>query len=222
MKNIIIEIELANLTQTSIARKTGINQATLSKIFNGVRQINDDQAHAILTKALDYKDSEALAMIAKWKMQELAKNAGIELPEGSIPLTDNFEYVPLVSEVSCGEGMEIESIMSRSDYEALVPVPKEYIKQLDKTFAFTAKGNSMATEIQDGDTVVVQQSKDYIPGKVYLYKLGNDFGLARLKKETNGDVIIVKANHQYPPIQVGQRDIEICGVVQVVLNLRIY
>jgi SOS-response transcriptional repressor LexA len=215
-------IEQSGETQTDIAKKMGVTHASLNHLLTGRRKLSDDKFYDILVKAFNYTHQEAVEQIAKWRMETLAEEAGIKIPDGAIPMADNYEYVPLVSEVSCGEGMEIEAIMNNKEHEALVPVPKEYIKDLDKTFAFTAKGNSMSNEIQDGDTVVIQQTKSYTPGKVYLYKLGEDFGLARLKREPDGNVTIQKANPQYPPVQVGGNDIEVCGVVQVVLNLRVY
>lgn len=215
-------MESHDMNQSELAHKSGINRSSINHMLSGRREFSDDKICEILTKGFAYSHQEATEQIAKWRMKTLAEEAGIELPEGAIPMTDNYKYVPLLAEVSCGEGMDMDAIITNGEHEALVPVPNKYVKDDKKTFAFTAKGNSMSTEIQDGDTVIIQHTKEYSPGKVHLYKLGEDFGLARLQKEPDGSVTIKKANPQYAPIQVGGRDIEICGVVQVVLNLRIY
>lgn len=215
-------IEQRGLSNSDVARALGVNRSNISMYFSGKRELTDDKILDILTKALNFRLQDAKEELAKLRAEEYFSKAGLDLPEGAIPMADNYTYVPLLAEVSCGEGIDMEAVISSGEHEALVPVPNDYIKDDKKTYAFTAKGSSMSTEIQDGDTVVIHLTKEYSPGKVHLYRIGEDFGLARLQRETDGSVTIKKANPQYPPVQVGGREIEVCGVVQVVLNLRVY
>jgi len=211
-----------NISGVDMAKKLDRTPASISLLINGKRPLTDDLILDILIKVFSFTYDDATAKIGEWRIAEYSEKLGLNMPDGAVPMAENYTYIPLVSEVSCGQGMDMDTIIANGEHEALIPVPNEYVKDDTKTFAFTAKGNSMSNEIQDGDTVIIYQTKDYTPGKVYLYKLGEDYGLARLKREPDNTVTIQKANPQYPPVQVGQRDIEICGVVQVVLNLRVY
>lgn len=222
MKKLLIEIEKNGLKQIEVARTSGINQTTLSKYFNGVRDISDEHVIDVLTKSLNFNLEDSRRYLARWRAEEYFSQAGIELPEGAVPMTDNFEYVPLLAKVSCGDGIDMDAIMEDGEHEALIPVPKEYISDKKRTFAFTASGDSMSPEIQNDDTVIVEYSKELSTTKIHLIKYGNEFMFGRVVKTSQG-IEIDKTNRTYPPIRIpAGSDFEVCGVVKAVLNLRVY
>lgn len=217
-------MEVSNVSSADIARYTGYTPASISMLLNGKREFSDERLIEVLTKTKPFglNFHQAKQKIAIWRFQEYADWAGIELPEGAIPMADNFEYVPLLADVSCGEGVDMEAIMEGDEYEALVPVPKEHISDKKKTFAFTAVGDSMSPEIFDGNTVIVEHTKEYFPTKIQLIKYGSEFMFGRVVQTAKG-FEIDKTNSTYPSIRVpAGADFEVCGVVKAVFNMRVY
>lgn len=217
-----IEIEKSGLTYTKLAEKIGVQHSWISNILSGKRNLTDEKAKDLLTKGLGYSAFDALGLIAKWRIEEYADVSGINIPDNAIPMAENFEYIPLLAKVSCGDGIDMDSIMEGDEYEALVPVPKEYIFDKKKTFAFTAVGDSMNPEILNDDTVIVEYTKELMPSKIHLIKYGNEFMFGRIVQTAEG-YEIDKANRSHPSIRIPSgNEFEICGFVRAVLNLRIY
>lgn len=209
MKKLQLLIDSEDLTQTYVAQKSGINRTTLSKIYNGVREISDNHAHDILTKVLNYKDSEAREMLAQWKIEELAEQAGIELPDGARVDLKGWHKVPFITEVSCGEGVDITDLIE--DLNQFTSAPDHMVSDPDKTFAFLAKGDSMIPDVNDGDVVIIEHVKEIIPSRIQLVKIDGKLLLGRVHRTQDG-YEIDKSNRSFSsiPVRHGQA-FEVCG-----------
>jgi DNA polymerase V len=75
-------------------------------------------------------------------------------------------------------------------------------------------GNSMlGAGINDKDVIIVDRSKEALPGKIVVAVLDGELTVKRLEKSRNG-YVLVPENPQYQPITVqSEQELVIWGVV---------
>ena len=113
------------------------------------------------------------------------------------------------SEASC-------SFPSPSEQYAGTPLDLNQllVKKPEATFFVRAVGNSMTgAGIQNGDILVVDRSRDPVPGNIVIACIDNEFTVKYLRRDERGTVL-EPANPEYPPIILSEgMQVRVFGVV---------
>lgn len=124
---------------------------------------------------------------------------------------DDFTYVPIVGNISCGNGLLVYE-----DIEGYEVTPKEWVKG-GEHFYIRAKGDSMiGARIYNGDLLLIRKQPVVENGEIaaVLNRDTNEVLLKRLYK--NGDQLILQSeNPNYGPIFSPPADIKILGKLKM-------
>lgn len=93
------------------------------------------------------------------------------------------------------------------------------IKTSVSTFALTLKGDSMASEFLDGDTILIDPLEKPEPGEFILAKVGNDILFRKYRLDNLGQFSLQPLNADYPVISSDEVQIQIIGTL---IEHRIY
>ena len=124
--------------------------------------------------------------------------------------------IPVLGNVAAG--IPISAVEDILDYEE---VPISWQSQ-GEFFALRIKGDSMESDINDGDTVIVKQQSDANNGDTVIALVnGDDATCKRLQKLDNG-INLVSNNSKYPPMYFSNEEIATKPVVIIgkVIELR--
>ena len=124
--------------------------------------------------------------------------------------------IPVLGNVAAG--IPISAVEDILDYEE---VPMSWQSQ-GEFFALRIKGDSMESDINDGDTVIVKQQSDANSGDTVIALVnGDDATCKRLQKLDNG-IMLVSNNSKYPPMYFSNEEIVTKPVVIIgkVIELR--
>lgn len=139
------------------------------------------------------------------------KNRGIKLNDDSIQTVQ----IPLVGKVSCGS-----PIFAEANIEGFIPVQKNFLKSLFKSYFFLkANGDSMnEAGIEDGDLLLIEKRENAQPGEKVLALIGDEATVKFYKLGDGYAVLLPKSsNPEHKPIIVNE-SLSIQGVVVEVIK----
>lgn len=190
-------------TQTALAAKSGISQATVGRILRG-EAIPGASTLAALAKTLDVsveylmgseQPKVAARPILTWDYPD-------ELPLGEFAMIRRLSI-----KLSAGNGHEL--VQAFAD-DSLQPQAfrADWIRKMGlkpgKLASMTATGDSMAERIQDGDAIVVDMAQtEIVDGKVYALWYDGGERVKRLYRLPGGGLRIHSDNPKYAPIDIG-------------------
>ncbi len=115
--------------------------------------------------------------------------------------------LPLLGEAAAGR--PIEALL----HEETISVPSSMARR-DGTFALRVRGDSMQNDgILDGDIVVVESRPVAENGQTVVAVIDGEATVKRFHRERGGRVRLQPANDRYPPMILGEQDVEIRGIV---------
>ncbi|MBU6280677.1 transcriptional repressor LexA [bacterium] len=115
--------------------------------------------------------------------------------------------LPLLGEAAAGR--PIEAML----HEETIAVPSMMARK-DGTFALRVRGDSMQNDgILDGDIVVVESRPVAENGETVVAVIEGEATVKRFHRERGGRIRLQPANDRYPPMILGEQDVEIRGVV---------
>jgi SOS-response transcriptional repressor LexA len=153
-------------------------------------------------------------------MIDLAEQAGIEIPDNSRVDLKGFHKIPFMTDVSCGDGIDIEDLLD--DLNTFTTAPDSMVSKPEKTFAFRAEGDSMIPDISSGDVVIIEHSSELSTSRIHLINLDGKMLLGRVHRTQNG-YEIEKSNRNFSSIPVRHNQkFKICGFMTGVINYKNY
>lgn len=187
------------ISQEKLAKLTGYSdRSSITKIEQGKVDLPETKIK-IFAQAL----GTTPAYLMGWTEEDTSKET-------------NALRIPVLGNVAAG--IPISAVEDILDYEE---VPISWQNQ-GEFFALRIKGDSMESDINDGDTVIVRQQSDADSGDTVIALVnGDDATCKRLQKLDNG-IMLVSNNAKYPPMYFSQEEIETKPVVIIgkVLELR--
>lgn len=220
-------IEENGMTQVEVAQKAGINRVYLNHVLTGVRKPTEKTLLKILVGAFDYKTSEASSLIQKWKLEEAAR----QLPEDKarlimqdlmsgdedsilVPLDPSRDLIstPILGHIVCGP-------LRQSDAIGDFYWSKDLIRRGHTYYTLIADGLSMFGKVDPGDNILIEQCSENKPGKIMVFRIGDEYALGYLYIDQDGFVEVRKSNREFPPIKIGDSSFEICGVVRAITKV---
>ncbi|QEY25814.1 helix-turn-helix domain-containing protein [Neisseria zalophi] len=99
----------------------------------------------------------------------------------------------------------------------VIPITGEFImsnlKGSNSTFAFTLKGDSMANDFLEGDTIFIDIAVKPEPGEFVLARVGSDVLFRKYKIDSIGQFSLQPLNLDYPIISSNEAEIKIIGIL---------
>jgi phage repressor protein C with HTH and peptisase S24 domain len=176
--------------QSAVARTLEISRQGLNGVLRGSKGVSDR------------------------RLEEIAAAAGVTVDfilNGPPPSGDSrgdTVSIPIVEiEASAGPGLSTAMRPSTVDY---LPMPEWLARRLgpiDSLEVVTARGDSGAPEISDGDLVMLDKSKPYRGEALYVIVLDGDLAIKRLQREAGG-MRVLSRNPAYPPIEIPAGEVD--------------
>ena len=195
-KNFQKFLERRGLTQTDIAEKMEVSNATISYWLSGTKTPRMDKLGR-------------LAKILNTTIHALTEENGFEeynrqLPSGLIPISDLHRHrIPVLGSIAAGE-----PVYDPEFPDVVVDGP------LDADFALRVHGDSMTPGYLDGDLVFLRSVPD-VPhnGSVCAVSVDNEAALKHVFRYAD-HVLLTSDNQQYEPMaySFAEHDIRILGV----------
>ena len=186
------------ISQEKLAALTGYSdRSSIAKIEQGKVDLSETKIK-IFANAL----GTTPAYLLGWEDENITSTSALK--------------IPVLGNVAAG--IPISAVEDILDYEE---VPVSWQSQ-GEFFALRIKGDSMESDINNGDTVIVKQQSDANSGDTVIALVnGDDANCKRLQKLDNG-IMLVSNNSKYPPMYFSQEEIVSKPVVIIgkVIELR--
>ena len=197
-KNLKYYLKIRNKTQLDLAKAIGVSNTTINNYVKGYNTPRMDK----LDKICNYLRIERSDLL--------------NTSSGEEKKTVSALKIPVLGNVAAG--VPISAVEDILDYEE---VPVSWQSQ-GEFFALRIKGDSMESDINNGDTVIVKQQSDANSGDTVIALVnGDDATCKKLQKLDNG-IMLVSNNAKYPPMYFSQEEIITKPVVIIgkVIELR--
>lgn len=193
-------MDIARLSASDLANKTGIDKSAISNYVNGKYMPKQDKIY-LLAQALGVSPSwlSAIDYVIGTALKPVIdiKNTGIKIPVlGSI-----HAGIPIVAIEEVEDWEEIPEALARTG---------EYI-------ALRVSGDSMTPEIRNGDVAIIRRQEDIESGQIAAVLVnGEEATLKQIKKTAQGIVLVglnpaVYAPHLYTWDEVSALPVRIYG-----------
>lgn len=170
--------EQRSLTQRAVALRSGISNATISRIEAGL-VLPDTRTLTAIGKALNVN------------LLNFANKDDIDLNN---TVKTKGKWIPVYGEIAAGIPIEaIEDIVDEEEISADMAASGEHI-------ALRIKGDSMSPRIQSGDVVIIRLQPQVENGEVAAVLVNGDSATLKVvRKEKNG-LWLFAANPAYLPV----------------------
>ena len=200
------------LTQTELAKLSGVSQGQLSEIESSSSTNARVGTLASLASALGVDPSELLAPAAPDAEKRLPLTRGgkpVDIPVAPVRVTPaKLASVPVLGVVPGGPLMLVE----QSTEAEMVAVPPEVLIYAPRAFAVRVSGTSMEPLIQHGDYAIADPDTGWKDGSTVIAQIDGDVTIKRIGR-INGDLALVPINDGHDPIILGEQQVHIQAVV---------
>ena len=192
----------------AFALACGISQSGLSRISDGGYPTLPILAN--IAKANNVSLDWLTFGIGSMAIEQAARIEQIQDVNGHLINVNEFYFIPKYREVA---------EQSAQDFLAF---RKNWIDTVVKAnpaklFSINVSGDSMSGEIEDGDTLLVNQEEVALSDGIYLLRIDGDLLVKRVQKLPNQIIRVSSANKVYEPFQIDMNDLpkdfEIMGKV---------
>ena len=200
-------------SQRQLAIKAGINEATVSRIWNAT-QLPDEITLVKIAQALGVEVAEALtqagypvelvpvrpAAPADFKCEIIGDSGGIAFPTSPITSDSIGEvwkvpeqvYLSIISVVRAGPGG-----IAFEDPQGYATVDRGSVPSGSRYFYLRVKGESMAPEIMPGDLALVREQPEVEYGELAVVIVDGEEGTIKRVFPKNGEVFLQATNPCY-------------------------
>ncbi len=190
-------------TQTTLAEALGVNRSAISQ----ARKKDAIPAKWLLTLFRSY------GLNPDW----IETGAGPSFIPHQNSNQSGFIHIPKVKARLCAGGGSFEV---GSAVEGYYSFQKSWIRQKGTTSKMVLMdifGNSMAPEMRDGDTVLIDQAqKDILSGAIFAVGVEDTIMVKRVEKHPNA-LVLLSDNKDYAPIYLKSHDIESIRIIGKVI-----
>lgn len=188
--------EEQNMSMSELSRRVGIAKSAISRYFNGTRELPLNRIGdfaSVLHTTPDYL---------------LGIDYEPQPPQGL--------KIPVLGTVAAG--IPISAVEDILDYEE---VPQSWENQ-GEFFGLRIKGDSMETDINDGDTVIVRQQSTANNGDVVIALVNGDDATCKKFEKLDNGIMLISNNSKYSPMYFSNEEVATKPVVIIgkVVELR--
>lgn len=175
-------LNFRNMKPVELHEKTGISESLLSKYLSG---------NAIARQRKIALISEALNINPVWLM-------GYDVPMEETK-TDNLgnpiTEVPLLGTVKAGY-----DYMAQENWEGMIEVDQDIIKDGSDYFALKIKGDSMSPVLIENDIVIVKKQEDFENGDLVVAIINGDEATIKKGRKSDNSILLQPLNTAYEPL----------------------
>lgn len=178
--NLKYYLKLKNKTQLDLANAIGVSNTTINNYVKGYNAPRMDKVDRIC-KYLGISRSDLIEEKSEQKPQGLK--------------------IPVLGTVAAG--IPISAVEDILDYEE---VPQSWENQ-GEFFGLRIKGDSMETDINDGDTVIVRQQPTANNGDVVIALVNGDDATCKKFEKLDNGIMLISNNSKYSPMYFSNEDV---------------
>ncbi len=202
-------LELREMTQTELARRSGISKSSISRYVKGDWVAKMDAVRA-MAEALNVSEQWLSGYDAPMRRPDDTAPLPADIP-GAIPMPRMVPR-PLLGDIACGL-----PLLAAENIAGYVMVPED----VPCDFVLRCKGDSMIrAHILDGSLVYIRACPEVAPGEIAAVVIGDEATLKRVYIE-DGTVRLVAENPDYAPMVYAGADaaeVRILGAVTAWTN----
>ena len=175
-------LKFRNLKPVELHEKTGISESLLSKYLSG---------NAIARQRKITLISDALNINPVWLM-------GYDVPMEEVKtdkLGNPISEIPLLGTVKAGY-----DYMAQENWEGMIEVDKDIIKDGADYFALKIKGDSMSPVLIENDIVVIKKQEDFENGDLVVAIINGDEATIKKGRKNDTSIVLQPFNPNYEPL----------------------
>ena len=175
-------LKYRHMKPVELHEKTGISESLLSKYLSG---------NAVARQKKITLISDVLNINPVWLM---GYNVPIEELKTDLlgnPIVD----IPLLGTVKAGY-----DYMAQENWEGMIKVDKDVIKDGFDYFALEVKGNSMSPVLIEGDIVIIKKQEDFENGDIVVAIIDGDEATIKKGKKSDNSILLQPLNPDYEPL----------------------
>ncbi len=175
-------LKFRNIKPVELHEKTGISESLLSKYLSG---------NAIARQRKITLISDALKINPVWLM-------GYDVPMEEVKtdkLGNPISEIPLLGTVKAGY-----DYMAQENWEGMIEVDKDVIKDGADYFALKIKGDSMSPVLIENDIVVIKKQEDFENGDLVVAIINGDEATIKKGRKNDTSIVLQPFNPNYEPL----------------------
>ena len=175
-------LNFRNMKPVELHERTGISESLLSKYLSG---------NAIARQRKIALISETLNINPVWLM-------GYDVPmeETQVDYLGNpVTKIPLLGVVKAGY-----DYMAQENWEGMIEVDKDIIKDGADYFALKIKGDSMSPVLIEDDIVIIKKQEDFENGDLVVAIINGDEATIKKGKKSDNSILLQPLNTTYEPL----------------------
>ena len=171
-----------NMKSVELHEKTGISESLLSKYLSG---------NAIARQRKISLISEALNVNPVWLMGYDVPMEEMKIDKLGNPVAE----VPLLGTVKAGY-----NYMAQENWEGMIEIDRNIIKDGSEYFALKIKGDSMAPVIIENDIVIIKKQEDFENGDLVVAIINGDEATIKKGRKSDNSILLQPLNTAYEPL----------------------
>lgn len=176
-------IEIRQIKPIELSEKTGIDKSKISSYMSGRYKAKQDGIH-ILSKVLNVDPA--------WLMgYDVPMERNIRFDKLGDPVTE----IPLLGTVKAGYGY-----MAQENWEGMIEVDKNIIKDGSDYFALKIKGDSMSPVLIENDIVIIKKQEDFENGDLVVAIINGDEATIKKGRKSDTSILLQPLNTAYEPL----------------------
>ena len=175
-------LNFRNMKPVELHEKTGISESLLSKYLSG---------NAIARQRKIALISEALNINPVWLMGYDVPMEEIKVDNLGNPVTE----IPLLGVVKAGY-----DYMAQENWEGMIEVDKNIVKDSADYFALRIKGDSMSPVLVENDIVIIKKQEDFENGDLVVAIINGDEATIKKGRKNNNSILLQPLNTAYDPL----------------------
>lgn len=195
-------MQIRNLKASELSEKAHIPKSAISQYLSGLYEAKQK---SIFKLASVLNVSEAWLMGMDVSMEKTAK-----LDELGNPVAE----IPLLGTVKAGY-----DYMAQENWEGMIEVDKNIIKDGSDYFALKIKGDSMSPVLIEDDIVIIKKQEDFESGDLVVALINGDEATIKKGKKSDNSILLQPLNTNYEPLiftydEVKNIPVTIVGIVK--------
>lgn len=181
------------LSQRAFASRTSLSPSyinTLEKIYNP----KTGKPYSVTTDAAA-EIANAMFISIEDLLNMLDKNQEFELNTKRDKLGNPVAEIPLLGVVKAGY-----DYMAQENWEGMIEVDKDIIKDGSDYFALKIKGDSMSPVLIENDIVIIKKQEDFENGDLVVAIINGDEATIKKGKKSDNSILLQPLNTAYEPL----------------------
>lgn len=176
-------MQMRNLKASELSEKAHIPKSAISQYLSGLYEAKQKSI---------FKLASVLNVSEAWLM-------GMDVPMEKTTKLDKLgnpvAEIPLLGTVKAGY-----DYMAQENWEGMIEVDKNIIKDGSDYFALKIKGDSMSPVLIEDDIVIIKKQEDFESGDLVVALINGDEATIKKGKKSDNSILLQPLNTNYEPL----------------------